>query len=56
MVSKSHFKTASDWRVKLTVGSVIVVPHATGRGDDEDANSLDNGVRPESAENKEIKS
>lgn len=30
VIAESHFDTTSDWRVKLIVDSMIVIPHTAG--------------------------
>ncbi len=56
MITESHSDASSDRRVELTVGSMVVVPHAAGRGDGENADSLDQGVGPKSTENEIVES
>lgn len=55
VVAESHLGATGNWGVQLAVGTVIVVPHAAGRGDGEDADSLDQGVGPQGSEDEEVK-
>ena len=50
MISESHSQTTSDRRVELAVGSVIVIPHTTGRSNREDSDGDDQSIRPKSSE------
>lgn len=54
MVPENHFVAAPDRQAELVPGCVGVVPHAAGRGDDEDSHCSDEGICPEGEEDEDV--